>query len=334
MRIVFFGSDEFAATHLEQLLKSNHKIIGCVTQPDRAQGRGMKLVLSPIKVLAAQHNIDYFQPEILKEASVAQRLKAMNADIFVVVAYGQILTQQMLNIPKLFCVNVHGSLLPKYRGAAPINWAILNGDTQTGVSVQKIALALDAGDIIAQSKMNIAPDMTADVLRTQMAQVGAKLLVETLDNIEKGKYKLTPQDPAAVTVAPKLTKDMGKIDWTKSAQQIYNQIRGLKPWPGTYTQHNGKMIKIIDAELRHCEEAKPTKQSKEDCFPPLLKLRRTRASLAMTKEKPGKIIDAGKQGFTVACGQGALLITQVQPEAGKIMPAASFIAGHKLDFFI
>jgi methionyl-tRNA formyltransferase len=300
MNIIFFGSDDFAATNLEELIQSQHKVIGCVTQPDTRQGRGLKVAISPIKILSETHNIDCIQPEKLKDPSVVAWLKDKKADLFVVVAYGRLLSQEILDIPKLFCVNVHGSLLPQYRGAAPINWAILNGDNVTGVTVQKMALALDAGDIIAQEKMDLSNDMTADVLRPSMASVGAKLLVKTLDTIALGKHSFTPQDNSNVTYAPKLTKEMGEIVWKDAAQVIYNQIRGLKPWPGTYTFYQGKMLKIINA------------------------------TACNGKGKPGEVIAVDKKGICVACGHDALLITDVHPEAGKIMSASSFTAGYKL----
>ena len=302
MRIIFFGSDDFAALHLESLLKSRHTVAGCVTQPDTRQGRGMKVVLSPIKILAAEHSIDYIQPDTLKDPSVMAWLKERQADVFVVVAYGRLLTQDILNTPKLFAVNVHGSMLPRYRGAAPINWAILNGDARSGVTVQKMALALDAGDIIAQERIDIGPEEGADVLRAHMAKAGAKLLVKTLDGIEQGKYKLTPQDPGQVSHAPKLTKHMGKINWSDAAQVIHDQVRGLKPWPGTHTLYKGKMLKILNASV----------------------------SVQAQRAKPGVVTAVDKQSFSVACGSGLLIIREVQPEAGKAMPARSFIAGHKI----
>lgn len=213
MNIVFFGSDDFAAAHLKELITSGHKIVLCVTQPDARQGRGMKLAFSPIKLLAAEHDLPYIQPPTLKDDAVAAQLSALNADLFVVVAYGRLLPQRILDIPKLFCINVHGSLLPHYRGAAPINWAVLKGDRQTGVTVQKMALELDAGDIIAQEIIKIPPDMSADVLRTRMAEAGARFLPHVINQIAAGKYVLTPQNPAMVTYAPKLTKEMGHIHW-------------------------------------------------------------------------------------------------------------------------
>ena len=303
MRIIFFGSDDFAATNLLEVLASKHDVVACVTGPDKAQGRGMKVVVSPIKQIAIEHGISCLQPASLKESAVVEELKSFNADIFVVVAYGRLLTQAVLNIPKMFCVNVHGSLLPKYRGAAPVNWAILNGDKETGVTVQKMALALDAGDIISQDKMVIGDSEDAAQLRARMAMVGAKLLVRVLDSIAANTFTLTPQDATQMTYASKLTKEMGKVDWTKTAKEINNQILGLKPWPGTITSLNGKMFKIISAHL---------------------------SNVGIQTGKPGEILSADKQGLLVATGHGALMITDVHPEAGKAMPAASFVAGYKI----
>lgn len=303
MRIIFFGSDDFAAVNLQQLLASQHEVVACVTGPDKAQGRGMKLAGSPIKQLALDHAIPCLQPASLKEAAIVDALKAFNADIFVVVAYGRLLTQQILDIPKIFCVNVHGSLLPKYRGAAPVNWAVLNGDKETGVTVQKMALALDAGDIIAQEQMTIGDREDAAQLRERMALVGAKLLVRTLDAIAGKAYSLMLQDTAQMTYASKLTKEMGKIDWTKSAQMIDCQIRGLKPWPGAVTTFNGKMLKIISAHL---------------------------VKAGIQTGRPGSILSADNQGLLVATGNGHLMVTDVHPEAGKAMTASSFMAGYKI----
>jgi methionyl-tRNA formyltransferase len=212
------------------------------------------------------------------------------------------LTQEILDIPKMLCMNVHGSLLPKYRGAAPVNWAILNGEKQTGVTIQKMALALDAGAIIAQEKMDIDDDENAAQLRKRMALVGAKLLLRVLDKRPLGQFSLNPQDETLVTYAPKLTKEMGTIDWKRPVRSINDQVRGLQPWPGAYTFYNGKMLKIIQAQI---------------------------TAEGVGKFSPGQIIKASKNGFHVACLDKALLIKEVQPEAGKAMPAQSFAAGHK-----
>jgi len=289
--------------HLEHLLTAGHEMLACVTGPDRPQGRGMKVTVSPIKQAAIDRKIPCLQPVTLKDKEIVDVLKTYNADIFVVVAYGRLLTQEILDIPKMLCMNVHGSLLPKYRGAAPVNWAVLNGEIETGVTVQKMALSLDAGEIIAQEAMSIAADENADQLRRRMAVQGAKLLIKVLDQNPAGQFPLTPQDEKAVTWAPKLTKEMGAIDWKSRARSIMDQVRGLAPWPGAFTFCNGKMLKISQIEL-----------STEDTF----------------KFSPGQVIKTGRDGFYVACSDKALLIKEVQPEAGKVMPASSFVAGYKI----
>ncbi len=303
MKIIFFGSDDFAAVHLEHLLTCGHELLACVTGPDKPRGRGLKLSVSLIKQIASKRQIPCLQPLSLKDSSIVENLKSYGADIFVVVAYGRLLTQEILDIPKMLCMNVHGSLLPKYRGAAPLNWAILNGDKETGVTIQKMALSLDAGDIITQEKMRIDDDENAAQLRQRMALVGAKLLVKVLGKRPLGQFLLSPQDETKATYAPKLTKEMGKIDWKKPAQSIVNQVRGLAPWPGAYTFYNGKMLKITQVQI-----------STEDTV----------------KFTPGEVINVSRNGFHVACSDKALLIKEVQPEAGKVMPAISFVAGYKI----
>jgi len=303
MRIIFFGSDDFAAHHLEHLLGSRHKVLACVTGPDKPQGRGMKISASPIKQIALERQIPCLQPLSLKDKSIVDHLKSYEADILVVVAYGRLLTQEILDIPRMLCMNVHDSLLPKYRGAAPVNRAILNGDKETGVTIQKMALALDAGDIIAQEKMDIDDDENAAQLRMRMASVGAELLVKVLDKSPDGQFPLSPQDETQVTWAPKLTKEMGKIDWHAQAQSILDQVRGLQPWPGAYTSYKGKMLKVIQAQISMEDKANYT---------------------------PGQVIKVDRNGFHVACPDKGLLIKEVQPEAGKLMPAGSFVAGYKI----
>jgi len=300
MRIVFFGSDDFAATSLKEILSSSHQVVGAITGPDTRQGRGMKMSLSPIKAIASEQDILCLQPESLKEHSIVEKLKSFNADIFVVVAYGRILPSMVLDIPKMFCINVHGSLLPQYRGAAPINWAIINGEKETGVTIQKMVFELDAGDSISQEKITIAEDTDAVVLREKMAKLGAELLVRTIDQIALGKYTFHPQDKNKISHAPKLTKEMGRIDWSRSAKDIERLIRGLKPWPGTFTLYKGKVLKILEA------------------------------SMVDVKGKPGTVISIGKEGFVIACGQEGLLIKQVHLEASKAGSAYDFIQGHRL----
>ncbi len=303
MKIIFFGSDDFAAVHLEHLLTYGHEVLCCVTGPDKPQGRGLKLSVSPIKQMASERQIPCLQPLSLKGSGIIDTLKSYEADIFVVVAYGRLLTQEILGLPKMLCMNVHGSLLPKYRGAAPVNWAILNGEKETGVTIQKMVLSLDAGDIIVQEKMCIDDDENAAQLRQRMAFVGAKLLAKVLDKRPLGQFSLSPQDETKATWASKLTKEMGKIDWEKPARSIIDQVRGLAPWPGAYTFYNGKMLKIIRAQI-----------STEDTV----------------KFTPGQVIHVSRDGFHVACLNKAVLIKEVQPQAGKVMPALSFVAGYKI----
>ena len=303
MRIIFFGSDDFAAVHLRQLLDSSFKIVACVTQPDRPKGRGMKVVESPIKALALSHNIPLFQPETLKDKEFIDELFVFQADIFVVVAYGKILPEAVLTIPKIFCVNVHGSLLPKYRGAAPINWAVINGDDHTGVTVMKMSPILDAGEIIFQATMAIAQEDTVVSLRLRMAQLGAVTLLEALDQIKRKTFTLTRQDLSKVSYASKLNKELGHVDWRDPAIKIANLVRGLQPWPGVTAVFKSKKFKILSSRVVPGDPA---------------------------VVPPGAILDINREGIVVATGHQSLLIRQVQPESGKPMEARSFASGQKL----
>jgi len=303
MRIVFFGSDDFAATHLEKLLDSSHQIVACVTQPDRPKGRGLKLLVSPIKELAIKHKIPLMQPESLKDDNVVVELKSFQADVFVVVAYGKILPESILMTPRIFCVNVHGSLLPKYRGAAPINWAVINGDDRTGVTVMKMSPILDAGEIILQASLEIACDDTVVCLRQRMAQLGAVTLLEALKKIESNDFSLMRQDLSQVSYASKLNRELGHVDWKDSALHISNLVRGLQPWPGVSASFKGKKFKILSAQSLPMNEL---------------------------KSPPGFVVAINKEGIVVATGNQALLIKEVHPESGKPMEARSFAVGHKL----
>lgn len=303
MRIVFFGSDDFAAIHLNQLLESSHEILAVVTQPDKPKGRGMKVVDSPIKAIAIARKLPLLQPATLKDHQIKDTLKSFQADLFVVVAYGKILPDDVLSIPKIFCVNVHGSLLPKYRGAAPINWAIINGDDHTGVTVMKMSSILDAGEIILQSTMAIAREDSVVGLRLRMAQMGAVTLIEAMDKIENKTFKLVRQDLSKVSYASKLNKELGHVDWKDPAVKIENLVRGLQPWPGVMSSYKGKKFKILTAHVAPEES---------------------------TLAQPGMIIALKKEGLLVATGKGPLLIRQVQPESGKPMEARSFAAGQKI----
>lgn len=302
MKIVFFGSDDFALAHLKALSNSDHDIVGCVTQPDRKRDRGMKLTVSPLKEYADKNRIPCLQPDDINNANFAEELSELNADIFVVIAYGRILPQSILDIPPKGAVNVHGSLLPKYRGAAPINWAIINGDKQTGLSVIVMNTKMDAGDILGQKEVAIATDDTSISLRAKMMDVGPHLLLDVLSDIENGKANPVKQNESEVTAASKLTKEMGEIDWAKSAEEIYNLIRGLLPWPAAFCCCNDKKMKILSSKIVSQEST----------------------------GKPGEVVCVDNNEVHINTGRGVLALLEVQPESAKRMSAAEFLCGQRL----
>ncbi len=246
MRIVFFGCDDFAAVSLRLLIQAGHEVAALVTQPDRPSGRGLQVTLSATKKLAMDRAIAVFQPLTLKEPDVLRRLKDYQADVFVVVAYGKLLPEEVLSLPKYLCVNVHPSLLPRYRGAAPVNWAVINGDVETGVTLIRMNAAMDGGDILAQETWPLPADMTSAVLREQLAAVGAGMLVRLLPLVPSGQFQVIKQDGSQATRAPKLQKELGYIQWTDPAIRIHNLVRGLQPWPGAYTFVKGNLMKILE----------------------------------------------------------------------------------------
>jgi methionyl-tRNA formyltransferase len=302
MRIVFFGCDDFAAIHLEQLIKDGHKVVGLVTQPDKPKGRGLRVPYSLTKQLAFLNGIAVFQPDTLKHPAFVEKIGWFHADIFVVVAYGNFLPEDILSLPKHFCVNVHASLLPKYRGAAPINYAVMNGEAVTGVTVIKINSKMDGGDIIAQQACPIPDDMTSVELRLQLARMGAELLSATLPRIKDGHYSLQKQDEALVTYAPKMHKDLGHICWEKTAREIHDLVRGVQPWPGAFTFWRGNRLKILEAV----------------------------SADAQAKGKTGEIVELHKDGFYVQAADRAVLVKRVHPANSHAMDARAFLAGHRL----
>lgn len=303
MKIVFFGSDDFALAHLEALHASEHEVVLCVTQPDRPRHRGHKMVVSPLKEFSIAQNIEVFQPTAFKDEQVVTELKRYNADLFVVIAYGRILPDRILSIPKLYSINVHGSLLPSYRGAAPINWAVINGDQETGLTIIKMNTRMDAGDIIAQKSMPIDGNDTSQQVRQRMMQIGAPFLVETVNQIALERVSFLPQEEDQVSIASKLTKSMGLIDWNRSAIDLHNQVRGLQPWPGAFTHCNGKMLKVFD----------------------------TLPSEEIQRGKPGEVLEVDEAGMLVQTGQGALRIRDVQLESCKRMQACEFVRGSTVE---
>lgn len=305
MNIVFFGSAQFAIPSLKALITGGHKISCVVTQPDRQKGRGLHLESTAVKTTSLEAGLRIYQPENINTSESINFLKSLNPDLFAVISYGQILSQEILDIPKLFAINAHASLLPKYRGAAPINWAIICGEKVTGVTIIKMTKKMDAGSIITQETINIQEDDTAIVLEDKLAKIAAGLLIETAICIKNNTYKSTPQDGSKISFAPKLKKEDGLINWNKSACEICNLIRGVINWPGAFTYYKGKLLKIYKARV---------------C--PLARL--------PVSQFAGEIISASKENILVATGKDSLGILELQLEGKRKMTVEEFIAGHKI----
>jgi len=302
MRVVFMGTPDFASASLTRLLKSNHQVIGVFTQPDKPVGRGMKLQYSPVKQVALEAGLPVYQPEKVKNGEALEVLKELQPDILAVVAYGKLLPEDVLELPKFGAVNVHGSLLPKYRGAAPIQWAVLNGDKVTGVSTMYLAKEMDAGDVIFSEETEIGEQETAGELFDRLADMGAELLVKTLDAIEAGTAPRTPQDHTKATFTTMINKTMCPIDWNRTPREIVKHVCGLSPWPVATAEIDGTLMKIHQVEI----------------------------SDQKTSAAPGKVIAAGKRGITVACKDGAVTITELQAPGKKRMAAADWLLGHPM----
>lgn len=309
MKIIFFGTSELALPGLKALLDTRYEVSAVVTQPDRKKGRHLVLTPPPVKVLALEKGLSIHQPDDLADSAIAETLKSYVADLFVVVSYGQILSREVLDIPGLFCINLHFSLLPAYRGAAPINWAIINGETKSGATVIKMNEHMDRGDIILQKKINIEKEDTAVELSDKLAKFGAEVLVQAIDLIESGKASFTPQDEALASYAPKLKKEDGLIDWALEAHKIHNRVRGLLSWPGTFTRCS---IENKDYQL---------------------KLWKTEvAELPLGEGQAGEVAAIIKhKGIVVRTGENQIIIKELQLEGGKRMSAADFIIGHRIE---
>lgn len=303
MNIVFMGTPEFAVPTLEKLIKY-HNVIAVVSQPDKPKGRGKKLVPTPVKEFALNNGItNILQPNSIKDENFIPELEKLNADVFIVVAYGQILSEKVLNIPKYRCINVHGSLLPKYRGAAPIQWSIINGEEKTGVTIMYMEKGLDSGDMILKKEIEITKDETYKSLHDKMSIVGADALIEALNLIESGKSNPEKQDDSLSTYAPMISKETGHINWDNSSKNIINLIRGLNPIPMAYTIYNNQVFKICKAE-----------------------------EILGYNGKIGEIVDIiNKKGFVVKTKDSALLITEIQAKGGKKMNTADYLRGHTID---
>jgi methionyl-tRNA formyltransferase len=324
MVIVFFGTPQFAVPTLEALSTSRHQVALVVTQPDRRRGRGQKVTDAPVKAAARQRGIPVYQPDRLREPEVIDTLRGYVPEIGVVAAYGKLIPADLLSLPRRGMINVHASLLPKYRGAAPVHRAIINGDTETGVTIMQVVEALDAGDMLAKTARPIGPDETSEDLERALADDGARLLLEVLDQIETGAVRAEPQDSAASTYASRLTKEEGLIDWTLPAQQIHDRVRGLYPWPHAYSFLDGTRIVIlrtmVGGSASPLDSARGALSEVEratapDSAGPSLHL------------KPGSVVGA-RDAIEVATGDGIIAITQLQAEGRRPMSARDFLAGH------
>ena len=302
MRLIFMGTPDFARVSLKKLLESKHEVLAVVTVPDKPKGRGLKLQPSPVKEFAVANQLPVFQPESLKDPEFIQTLKNFNADAFVVVAF-RILPREVFTIPPKGTINLHASLLPKYRGAAPINWAIINGETETGVTTIFINERVDQGNILLQERVPIGPDMTAGELHDVLADVGADLLVKTLDQLESEGIKPKKQDPSLVSKAPKITKEICHLNFNQSAQQVHNWIRGLSPYPAAFAYWNGKLLKLF--------RSRPV-------------------AAGDSNAEPGTIVMVMKNAFSVQCASGIIDIFEVQLQGKKKMSVEAFLNGQSL----
>lgn len=303
MKIVFMGTPDFAVGALEAIIKAGHEVTAVVTQPDKAKGRSGQMQFPPVKECAVKYGIPVFQPGKIKTPEAIAQLKKYEADVYVVAAFGQILSKEILEMPKYGCVCIHASLLPKYRGAAPINWCIIDGEQETGITIMQMDEGIDTGDILTQKKVLIDKKETAESLFDKLSQAGAELIVETLPMIERGEIVPIKQDDSQSCYAKMMDKSLGKVDWTKDAAAVERLVRGLNSWPSAYTTLNGKNVKLWSCDV-----------VSSDC---------------VNNEKPGTIIDVTKDYFSVACGKGILKVCELQLEGKKRMDTKSFLLGNQ-----
>ena len=302
MRVIFMGTPDFAVPSLEALL-TKHEVVLVVTQPDKPKGRGKKMVPTPVKACALEHGIPVLQQEKVKEPEFVEQLRSYEPDLIAVTAFGQILSEPILEMPKYGCINVHGSLLPKYRGAAPMQWSIIDGEKVTGITTMYMAKGLDSGDMLLKAEVEITDEDTFATIHDKMAVTGANLLLDTLDQLEAGTLERIPQDHDAATYAPMITKETGHIDWSKNRQDIINLIRGLNPVPAAYTIYEEEVLKIFGAVI---------------------------SDVQVDGAANGEIVAVVKKGFVVKCGDGCLLITEVQARGGKRMMTDAYLRGHAM----
>lgn len=303
MNIVFMGTPEFSVPSLSKLHEAKYNISLVITQIDRPKGRGKKLQYTPVKEKALELNIEVHQPSYVNSKASIEKLKNLNPDLIVVVAYGQILSSEILELPKFGCINVHASLLPKYRGAAPINWALINGEQETGITIMEMEKGLDTGNIIIKSSIPIKNEDDYISIHDKLSDLGGEVLLQAIDEINEGVSKRTPQDHSQSNYAPMIFKSTGKIDWNKSAEEINNLVKGLKPWPTAYTEYNGKIIK----------------------------LHRTRTEKDNYSGESGEIIKVSDNGIFIKTGDGVLVIEEIQFPNKKKMLVKDYLAGNSIE---
>ncbi len=302
MKVVYMGTPDFAVAPLEAIIQAGHQVTAVVTQPDKQKGRGKEVQMTPVKECAIKHGIPVLQPAKIKEPEAVEELRRYPADIFVVAAFGQILTEEILTMPKFGCVNIHASLLPAYRGAAPIQWVIINGEETTGVTIQQMAKGLDTGDMLLKTVVPIAPRETGESLHDKLMAAGAELIVKALPLIERGEIIPEKQDESKSSYVSRLSKAMGKIDWKQDALVLERLVRGLNPWPSAYTTFHGKMLKIWEADVADGD----------------------------TKAVPGTVKCVEKDYLDVVCGKGALRIYSLQLEGKRRMAVKDFLLGYEI----
>ncbi len=302
MRVIFMGTPDFAVASLEALLRE-HEVLAVITQPDKPKGRGKKLAFSPVKEYALAHGLAVLQPERVKAPKFVEELRKYNAELIAVTAFGQILPEKILNMPEYGCINVHGSLLPKYRGAAPMQRAIIDGETVTGITTMFMAKGMDTGDMLLKTEVEITPEDNFETLHDKMAAAGASLLLETIAGLESGMIQRIPQKEEDATYAPMIDKETGHISWEKGGQEIINLMRGLTPGPGAYTLYEGEPLKLFRAEAEN------------GAFP---------------DAEFGEIVEVTKQAFAVKCGDGVLWVRELQARGGKRMSADAYLRGHEM----
>ena len=302
MRVIFMATPDFAVASLEALLRE-HEVLAVITQPDKPKGRGKKLAFSPVKEYALAHGLAVLQPERVKAPEFVEELRKYNAELIAVTAFGQILPEEILNMPEYGCINVHGSLLPKYRGAAPMQRAIIDGETVTGITTMFMAKGMDTGDMLLKTEVEIAPEDNFETLHDKMAAAGASLLLETIAGLESGMIQRIPQKEEDATYAPMIDKETGHISWEKGGQEIINLMRGLTPGPGAYTLYEGEPLKLFRAEAEN------------GAFP---------------DAEFGEIVEVTKQAFAVKCGDGVLWVRELQARGGKRMSADAYLRGHEM----